>query len=67
MFWVRAIAVLIQCSGDFTAADFQRFRCGTLLIFHDTVTERARHAACGGIYPAKPGRRKRSLRAGRGT
>jgi hypothetical protein len=36
--------------------------CGifTLLIFHDTVSTRARHAAKGGITPAKPGSGERS-------
>jgi hypothetical protein len=33
----------------------------TLLIFHNPVSTRARHAACGGITPAKPGSAQASL------
>jgi hypothetical protein len=45
----------IQNCKFLTSADLQHFRIRTLLIFHNPVTERARHAAESGITPAKPG------------
>jgi hypothetical protein len=41
----------IQKCESITSVDFQQFRCRTLLIFHNPVAERARHAAEGGITP----------------
>jgi hypothetical protein len=39
----------------FTRFGMQRFRCRALWIFQGTAAKRARHAAAGGITPAKPG------------
>jgi hypothetical protein len=39
----------------------QHFRIRTLLIFYNPVSKRARHAAKGGITPAKPGSAQASL------